>query len=96
MLLQILSGVLSAPEGLVIFEKSCLLSLTPPPAVPNADDDAAAAENVDGDGVDVIPAPIPPPPPPAVTADCVFGNSLVEYCCCWCWVLVALLPVCWV
>lgn len=74
-----LSGVLSTPEGLVIFEKSCL-----PSAVPAAD-----VDEVEG----VVPPPkavepIPPPAPIAVAAaDCVLVNaalSLVEYCCCWC------------
>lgn len=89
-----LSGVLSTPEGLVIFEKSCL-----PSAVPAADVDEV--EGVVPPPKAVEPIPPPPPAPIAVAAaDCVLVNaalSLVEYCCCWCWIFVAtplLLPVC--
>lgn len=82
MLLLMLSGVLSTPEGLVIFEKSCL-----PSAVPAAD-------------VDEVEGVVPPPKAVEPIPDCVLVNaalSLVEYCCCWCWIFVAtplLLPVC--
>lgn len=101
-ILLTLSWVLSTPEGLVIFEKSCIIS-TPPPAVVTVMDDVPLEYDDDDVKIAVVPADVATlPPPPAVWLS-VNALSLVEEncCCCCCCILgtpptllLPLLPVC--